>query len=257
MSSKGVAPAVSDADAEAYYTQHPAEFETPKRFRVAHVLVRVPPVGGSEAETKARAKVEDVIRRAREGEDFAKLAREYSEDTATAPQGGDLGSVGPGEMVPAFEQAAFALKKGRCRPLRCGPSSAITPSRPWRSRRVAAGRSARWRARSRTSWRRSEPTAGPRPAPRRSAEPSRPLPISGPRRASSGSSRGQPRSRGETRCPVSGAIRSSTRPCLAWPREASPHRSGSPTATRWRRFWRPCRPACRRSRTSRARCWRP
>ena len=112
VSGKGVAPAVSDADAEAYYTQHPAEFETPKRSRVAHVLVRVPPVGGSEAETKARATVEDVIRRAREGEDFATLAREYSEDTATAAQGGDLGSVGPGEMVPAFEQAAFALKKG-------------------------------------------------------------------------------------------------------------------------------------------------
>jgi peptidyl-prolyl cis-trans isomerase D len=112
VSSKGVAPQVSDAEVEAYYTQHPAEFETPKRFRIAHVLARVPPVGGSEAETKARAKVDDVIRRAREGEDFAKLAREYSEDTATAPQGGDLGSVGPGEMVPAFEQAAFALKKG-------------------------------------------------------------------------------------------------------------------------------------------------
>jgi peptidyl-prolyl cis-trans isomerase D len=112
VSGKGVAPTVSDADAEAYYTQHPAEFESPKRFRVAHVLVRVPPVGGSEAESKAKAKVEDVIRRARAGEDFAALARDNSEDTATAPQGGDLGSVGPGEMVPAFEQAAFALKKG-------------------------------------------------------------------------------------------------------------------------------------------------
>jgi peptidyl-prolyl cis-trans isomerase D len=112
VSGKGVAPTVSDTDAETYYTAHPAEFETPRRFRVAHVLVRVPPVGGSEAETKARAKIEDVIRRAQAGEDFAKLAREMSEDTATAPQGGDLGSVGPGEMVPAFEQAAFALKKG-------------------------------------------------------------------------------------------------------------------------------------------------
>lgn len=112
VSNRGVTPPVSDADAEAYYTQNPTEFEVPRRVRVAHVLVRVPPVGGSEAENKARATVEDVIRRAQAGEDFGALARTVSEDTATAPQGGDLGAVGPGEMVPAFEQAAFALKKG-------------------------------------------------------------------------------------------------------------------------------------------------
>src|SRR4029450_11138382 len=64
------------------------------------------------AEYRTRAKAEDMIRRAKSGEDFAKLARENSEDTATAAQGGDLGFVGPGEMVPQFEQAVFALKKG-------------------------------------------------------------------------------------------------------------------------------------------------
>jgi peptidyl-prolyl cis-trans isomerase D len=107
----GVA-AVSDAEIEAYYKEHGAEFEEPKRLHVAHVLVRVPPTGGSEAENSAKAKIEDVIRRARAGEDFAKLAREVSEDKASAAQGGDLGYVGPGELVAPFEQAAFALKKG-------------------------------------------------------------------------------------------------------------------------------------------------
>ncbi len=106
------APAVTDADVEAYYKEHGSEFEEPRRLRVAHVLVRVPPVGGSEAENNAKAKVEDVIKRARAGEDFAKLAREISEDKASAVQGGDLGFVGPGELVAPFEQAAFALKKG-------------------------------------------------------------------------------------------------------------------------------------------------
>jgi peptidyl-prolyl cis-trans isomerase D len=104
--------AVSDAEVEAYYREHGNEFEEPRRLRIAHVLVRVPPVGGSEAENAAKAKVEDVIRRARAGEDFAKLAREISEDKASAAQGGDLGFVGPGELVAPFEQAAFALKKG-------------------------------------------------------------------------------------------------------------------------------------------------
>src|SRR5216684_2377941 len=104
---------VSDEEIrQAYYQEHAAEFEEPKRLRVAHVLVRVPPVGGSEAENAAKAKVEDVIKRAKGGEDFAKLAREISEDKASAVQGGDLGFVGPGELVAPFEQAAFALKKG-------------------------------------------------------------------------------------------------------------------------------------------------
>ncbi len=112
VSSTKLTQAVSDADIEAYYKEHGAEFDEPKRLRVAHVLVRVPPVGGSEAENAARAKVEDVIKRARAGEDFAKLAREVSEDKASAAQGGDLGLVGPGDLVAPFEQAAFALKKG-------------------------------------------------------------------------------------------------------------------------------------------------
>jgi peptidyl-prolyl cis-trans isomerase D len=112
LSSKKLAVTVSDAEVEAYYKEHAAEFDEPKRLRVAHVLVRVPPVGGSDAENTAKAKVEDVIKRAKGGEDFAKLAREISEDKASAVQGGDLGFVGAGELVAPFEQAAFALKKG-------------------------------------------------------------------------------------------------------------------------------------------------
>ncbi|HKW92875.1 MAG TPA: peptidyl-prolyl cis-trans isomerase [Methylomirabilota bacterium] len=106
------APAVTDAEIEAYYKDHAADFDQPRRLHLAHVLVRVPPVGGSDAENAAKAKVEDVIKRAKAGEDFGKLAREVSEDKASAVQGGDLGFVGPGELVAPFEQAAFALKKG-------------------------------------------------------------------------------------------------------------------------------------------------
>jgi peptidyl-prolyl cis-trans isomerase D len=112
LNPKKTAVTVSDAEVEAYYKEHAAEFDEPKRLRVSHVLVRVPPVGGSDAENAAKAKVEDVIKRAKGGEDFAKLAREISEDKASAVQGGDLGFVGAGELVAPFEQAAFALKKG-------------------------------------------------------------------------------------------------------------------------------------------------
>jgi peptidyl-prolyl cis-trans isomerase D len=108
--------AVADAEAETYYKEHRTEFEKPKRLKIAHILVRVPPTGGSEAENKSKSKVEEAIRRVKAGEDFGKLAKELSEDAATAPQGGDLGLVGKGEMVPQFEEAAFALKQGEISP---------------------------------------------------------------------------------------------------------------------------------------------
>jgi peptidyl-prolyl cis-trans isomerase D len=107
---------VADAEVARYYREHVREFEEPRQVHAAHVLVRVPESGGSEAEDRARAKVADVIRRAKAGEDFAKLARENSEDPGSAPKGGDLGVVRQGEMVPQFDQALFALTKGEISP---------------------------------------------------------------------------------------------------------------------------------------------
>jgi peptidyl-prolyl cis-trans isomerase D len=102
----------SDAEVEKFYSEHASEFEKPPSIRVAHILVRVPETGGSEGEDKARARVAEVIKRAEAGEDFGKLAREISEDPGSKQNGGDLGLVRKGEMVPQFEQAAFALKAG-------------------------------------------------------------------------------------------------------------------------------------------------
>lgn len=105
-------PAVAEADVEKYYTEHTKEFETPRQVRAAHLLVSVPQTGGSEAEDKARAKVADVIRRVKGGEDFGKLAAEVSEDPGSKTKGGELGWVKKGEMVPQFEEALFGLKQG-------------------------------------------------------------------------------------------------------------------------------------------------
>ncbi len=107
---------LSDAEVEKYYTEHAKEFETPRQAKAAHILVRVGQTGGSAAEDTAREKVADVIRRVKAGEDFAKLAKERSDDPASASKGGDLGLVSQGEMVPQFEQALFALKKGEVSP---------------------------------------------------------------------------------------------------------------------------------------------
>ena len=80
---------VTDEEVAAYLASHP-ELDTDK---------------------KSRAKAEEVLKRARAGEDFAKLAQEFSTD-GTKEQGGDLGWFGPGKMVPEFEKAAYALKPG-------------------------------------------------------------------------------------------------------------------------------------------------
>jgi peptidyl-prolyl cis-trans isomerase D len=114
--SKDFAPRIGDAEAEKYYTEHAKEYETPRQVHGSHVLVRVAETGGSEAEDRAREKIAGVIKRARAGEDFAKLAREVSEDPGSKDKGGDLGWVETGQMVPQFEQALFALKKGEVSP---------------------------------------------------------------------------------------------------------------------------------------------
>jgi peptidyl-prolyl cis-trans isomerase D len=112
LSAKDFQKPVADADVQKYYADNPKEFETPREVRVSHVLARVGDTGGSEAEDKAKAKVADVIKRAKAGEDFAKLAKELSDDPGTKPNGGDLGFVKKGEVVPEFEKVAFELKKG-------------------------------------------------------------------------------------------------------------------------------------------------
>src|SRR5439155_10797531 len=102
----------TDAEVETAYQDRRGEFEQPPRARVAHILVRVPLVGGSQAEDAARAKAEAALARVRAGADFAQVAREVSEDAGTASRGGELEAVRPGELVPEFDKVIFERNPG-------------------------------------------------------------------------------------------------------------------------------------------------
>lgn len=101
---------IGESEVKAYWESHPEEFTTPPQVRARHILIGVSGSGSEEGE--ALKKAEAILARIRAGEDFGKLASELSEDPGTKARGGDLGVLGPGKTVPAFEKAAFALKPG-------------------------------------------------------------------------------------------------------------------------------------------------
>jgi peptidyl-prolyl cis-trans isomerase D len=104
---------VSAKEVEDFYNEHKEDrFTTPPRVHARHILFSVGANATAEEKAKARTTATEVLEKARTGEDFAKLAETYSQDRATAAQGGDLGFFARGRMVKPFEEAAFALPTG-------------------------------------------------------------------------------------------------------------------------------------------------
>lgn len=77
--------------------------------QAAHILIEV---GGDVTDEQAKERLAEISRRLAEGEDFAALAREFSDDPGSKDEGGDLGFAGPGVYDPAFEKALYALAQG-------------------------------------------------------------------------------------------------------------------------------------------------
>ncbi|MCO7519781.1 MULTISPECIES: SurA N-terminal domain-containing protein [unclassified Pseudomonas] len=137
---------VSDDEVKAHYDQHAKEFMTPDQVVIdyielkksaffdqvkvnedelkalyekeianlgeqrhaAHILIEV---NDKATDAQAKARIEEVQQRLAKGEDFAKLAKEFSQDPGSASTGGDLGFAGPGVYDPAFEEALYKLNK--------------------------------------------------------------------------------------------------------------------------------------------------
>ena len=109
----GGPPKVTDAEVQAYYNQHIADYQVKEQVRARHILIAVPEGADAKTDAAAKAKAEDLLKQIRGGADFATLAKANSDDPGSKASGGELGFFTRGKMVPAFEQAAFALQPGQ------------------------------------------------------------------------------------------------------------------------------------------------
>ncbi|MDR2550599.1 MAG: SurA N-terminal domain-containing protein [Desulfobulbus sp.] len=102
---------VNEEAIKTYYQEHAAAYNMPEKRRARHILFRVTAEDSPETKNAKKAQADKVLARIRAGEDFVKLAGQFSEDV-TKDKGGDLGFFARGQMVQPFEDSVFALKKG-------------------------------------------------------------------------------------------------------------------------------------------------
>lgn len=101
---------VSDQEIHDYYEEHKDDFKIEERRKVDYVLFSTEP--SAEDSSRVYDLANDIIKEAKSGEDFAKLADEYSEDPSVQNNHGDLGYFDRSAMVPEFSEAAFSAKPG-------------------------------------------------------------------------------------------------------------------------------------------------
>lgn len=102
---------VAEDESRKFYDQNLDKFTRGETVRASHILFGLDPKASAEEKKQAREKAEKLRKELAGGADFAAQAKAKS-SCPSSQQGGDLGHFGKGQMVPAFEQAAFALKPG-------------------------------------------------------------------------------------------------------------------------------------------------
>jgi peptidyl-prolyl cis-trans isomerase C len=103
---------VTEADARAFYDGHPEMFDSGERRRVRYILLRLPPDAPPAQKLQVHTKAATLRQRLVAGEPFAAIAKQFSQDQASAAKGGVLDVFARGQMEPSFEKAAYALKQG-------------------------------------------------------------------------------------------------------------------------------------------------
>lgn len=103
---------ISEADLRRAYSEHRDRYRIPERVRVRHILLKTADKPQNEVQA-LRKRIDDLLKQAKGGADFAALAQKNSDDTASAVKGGDLDWISRGQTVAEFEKAAFSLKPGQ------------------------------------------------------------------------------------------------------------------------------------------------
>ncbi len=100
---------VDDETLKALYQERKASFTTPKQWKARHILIKV---GKADELDVAKKKAQEVLIKIRAGDSFDDLAQEFSDDTGSKKNGGNLDWFGPGSMVKPFEDAVKGMKVG-------------------------------------------------------------------------------------------------------------------------------------------------
>ncbi len=104
---------VSDADIKSFYEQNANHYTEEEQRRASHILIKADKNAPAAEKAAAKDKAEKLLAQVRKSPaDFAKLAKENSQDPGSAERGGDLDFFGKGMMVKPFEDTVFKLKQG-------------------------------------------------------------------------------------------------------------------------------------------------
>lgn len=104
---------VTDADIKSYYDQNAKLYSVDEQRRASHILIEAGKDASPAEKAAAKEKAEELLQRLRKNPgEFARLAKEHSQDPGSAERGGDLDFFGRGAMVKPFEDAAYQLKQG-------------------------------------------------------------------------------------------------------------------------------------------------
>jgi peptidyl-prolyl cis-trans isomerase D len=104
---------VSDAEVQAYYNSHLAEYKTEEQVKTRHILISSKAGADAQSDNAAKAKAQDVLKQLQAGGNFADLAKKYSDDPGSKDQGGELPLMPTAGLDPAYAKAAMALNPGQ------------------------------------------------------------------------------------------------------------------------------------------------
>lgn len=102
---------VTDDIIKGYYQDNKNQFTLPEKRHAEHILIKVD-ANTPAGDKAALDKIAEIQKKLKAGESFEELAKTYSQDPGSAKTGGDLGTFEQGVMVPAFDDAVFAMKEG-------------------------------------------------------------------------------------------------------------------------------------------------